>query len=100
MMLKLVREAQEMSDPDRIHIALAEPDRKIAVAVAQAVAAEAGLELIAGAADARALLGAIGERTVDVARVDVPAAGPPAPAPLPRTPRRPPPPVAPRPRAG
>jgi len=64
-----------MSDTDRIHIALAEPDRKVAVAVAQALAAEAGFELIASAADARALLGAIGERTVDVTVVDIAAAG-------------------------
>jgi pilus assembly protein CpaE len=64
-----------MSDRERIHIALAEPDRKVAVAVAQAVAAEVGFELIAGAADARALLGAIGERTADAIVVDIAAAG-------------------------
>ena len=64
-----------MSEEVRIHLALAEPDRKVAVAVAQAVAAEPALELVAGAADARALLGAIGERPVDVIVVDFTAAG-------------------------
>ena len=64
-----------MNEDVRIHLALAEPDRKIAVAVSQAVAAESGFELVVGAADVRAVLGAIGDRDIDVVVVDVAAAG-------------------------
>jgi pilus assembly protein CpaE len=64
-----------MTEQPTIHLALAEPDRKVAVAVAQAISTEPGFELIAGAADARALLGAIGERAVDVLVVDIAGAG-------------------------
>jgi pilus assembly protein CpaE len=64
-----------MSDEGRIRIAFADPDRAVTGPVGQAMAADPDLELVASAADGRALLSAIGDRPVDAIVLDISAAG-------------------------